>query len=129
MHTAPYRGSIRVAAALRRFKKEHASTIPFVNQRTALLDSVTVCKPKDEDAEEWNAPDTEAVIYGQVKGFKIRVGNKFGSVEKVRKQIEYFDGEIAEHREVMADCKARLRDLLGSKADRLCERAMRDNKR
>jgi hypothetical protein len=68
------------------------------------------------------------VIYGRVVGFRIRVGNKFGSVKKVRKQIEYLDGEIADRKEVKADCRANLWRLLGSEGDKLCARAEKDNR-
>lgn len=127
MYTPSHRGSIRVTAALRRFKQEHAKMLPFANQRTDLLDSITVCKPAGVESEDWTPPDAEDVIRGKVVGFRVRVGNKFGSVEKIGKQVAYLDGEIAECRGVMYDCRQNLRRLLGGTADKLCAQAEREN--
>jgi hypothetical protein len=127
MHTPSHHSSIRATAATRRYAAEFVKVRDLKALQAALIATVVVVQPKVAESEEASEPITvDQVLSGEVKA-RIRVGPKFGSVKGVNDLLAFYDGEMAGHREVMADCKANLKRLIGSgNAEKSIRRATRN---
>ena len=132
MHTPSHKSSTRVIAALRRYVLEHKTSAAYTKHLQAFLESVKVSQPKVAEGEEPGEPVTLAMVlagnYPKIDGYTpvLRIGNKFGSRDKVKARIDSYQGQITECQNTMRSCRDRLIDLLGK---RDAERVIRERTR
>ena len=122
MHTPSHSSSIRVTAALRKYLRERKASEKHTESLAQFLSTLTVSQPKILDGGEPREPVTlSMVITGNVPnidGYKpvVRIGNKFGKLEKISAKIDSIQGQIVEANENMRDCRGKLNRLLGKRA-------------
>lgn len=116
MYVPSHAGSIRSAALLGAYRREHKASLVTEKERTAFLDSITIIKPSEIAEEEWNPPTVAEALAARHPGLRLRRGNKFASVEKCFEELEYYDGLMTEHQHQLSKLHVKLARLIGSEA-------------
>lgn len=117
MYVPSHAGSIRSAALLGAYRRQHKASLAAMKERMAFLDSITIIKPSEiADEEEWNPPTVAEALAARHPGLRLRRGNKFASVEKCFEELEYYDGLMTEHQHQLSKLHVKLARLIGSEA-------------
>lgn len=116
MYVPSHVGSIRSAALLGAYRREHKASLATAQERMTFLDSITIIKPSEIAEEEWDPPTVAEALADRHSGLRIRRGNKFASVEKCFEELEYYDGLMTEHQKEMSKIHVKLARLIGSDA-------------
>lgn len=116
MYVPSHAGSIRSAALLGAYRRCYKASLVTAKERTAFLDSITIIKSSEVAEEEWNPPTVAAALADRHPGLRLRRGNKFASIDRLREELEYYDGLMTEHQEEMSKIRVKLARLIGSEA-------------